>query len=159
MNIRLGFARLARVTAVAYLLVAVATVALVSLGAWNERQRDLHPQDFTVKVTDGRSFLLRAGHEWEAQNAAENYASGHPVPPLIPGHVYSDAEVFSWEKPTRLTLPEYDHPPSLGSVIWKGLVWAFWFAATYVALWAFFRVARWVVLGFMAPAPSDRPNA
>jgi hypothetical protein len=180
MNVRLGFARLARVAAATYLLVAGITVVLVTLGAWNERQRDLHPTDFTVAVQDGRTFRLRATYPWEAQSAADSYAIEHPVPSTDgPWKAYARANAapapasgtvadmlrpqngeFTYEEavgrpspPVRLSLPEYDHPPSLGSVFWRALVVAFWFAVAYAVLWTFFRVLRWVLLGFMEDGP------
>jgi hypothetical protein len=152
MNVRLGFARIARVAAFTYLALSLVVTGMVVVNAWRDRQDHLHPHAWTVKVTDGRSFTIPATFSWEAQNAAELYASQHPTQPLVEGQTYSYEEVFAWEKPTRLTLPEYDHPPTLGSVFWKGLVCAFWLAFSYCLLWVVFRALRWIVLGFLTPA-------
>ena len=79
MNFRLGFARLARVTAVLYGVASVLIVGFVTKGEWDQRQAELHPHKFTISAPSGRVFVVPAQYDWEAISAAEDYDKAHPV--------------------------------------------------------------------------------
>ena len=78
MNVRLGFARLARVTAILYGIVSVLIVGFVVKGQWDEREVELHPHKFTVSAPSGRVYVVPAQYDWEAISAAEEYDKAHP---------------------------------------------------------------------------------
>ncbi len=73
MNVRLGFARLARVTAVLYGIVSVLIVGFVVKGQWDERKRQLTPRIYTVTAPGGLVFVGPAREEWEALAAVVAY--------------------------------------------------------------------------------------
>ena len=78
MNVRLGFARLARVTAILYGVVSVLIVGFVAKGQWDKRERELRPHKFTVSAPSGRVYVVPAQYDWEAISAAEEYEKAHP---------------------------------------------------------------------------------
>lgn len=78
LNVRLGFARLARVTAILYGVVSVLIVGFVVKGRWDERQVEMHPHMFTVSAPSGRVYVVPAQYDWEAISAAEDYDKAHP---------------------------------------------------------------------------------
>jgi hypothetical protein len=78
-NIRRGFARLARVTAVTYGIVSVVIVVAVLKGRWEEHEADLHPHKFTVSAPNGRVYVVPAQYDWEAISAAKDYDAAHPA--------------------------------------------------------------------------------
>ena len=78
-NVRLGFARLARVTAILYGVASVLIVGFVVKGQWDERESELHPHKFTVSAPSGRVYVVPAQYEWEAISAVEDYDKAHPI--------------------------------------------------------------------------------
>lgn len=177
MNVRLGFARLARVTAILYWVASLLIVSIVLKEQWDQRRAELHPQRFTVEVADGRVFVLPARYEWEASATAREYAKANPIeltdeqvfgPPSQAGSgsdsrdvsELSDAELFALLRetdpdakvpptPIRLSVAKYENPRSLAAIVTAGAVAAMWCALVYAGLWVVFRSVRWVALGFM----------
>ena len=79
MNIRLGFARLARVAAILYGVASMLIVGFVVKDQWDERKAERHPHKFTISAPNGRVYVVPAQYDWEALSAAEEYDKAHPI--------------------------------------------------------------------------------
>lgn len=155
LNVRLGFARLARVTAILYGVASVLIVGFVVKGQWDEREAELHPQTFTIRAPTGQLYLVPAQYEWEAVSVVEDYSKAN----VDLSDLFADIPTTAAaRKPVRLPVAKYDHPRTVAAVAKSGGVAAMWCALVYAVLWTAFRGVRWVALGFMdgkAAKPSD----
>jgi hypothetical protein len=147
MNLRLGFARLGKVAAGAYWLLAGGVVAAYVFTACDQREKALHPADYVVSVQDGRTFRVRSADQWEAQEAANDYAVQHPL--MNPG-----AETSA--TPIRLSLPDYENPPGLEIIALKAGLLLVALTVANPAIRGLFRATHWVVQGFLTPPPQPR---
>ncbi len=73
LNVRLGFARLARVTAILYGVASIVAVGTVLKMGWDEREKQLHPKVYTVTSPRGLVFVTQGREEWEAMAAVVAY--------------------------------------------------------------------------------------
>jgi hypothetical protein len=155
LNIRLGFARLGRVTAISYGLVSLLIVGSVGKDQWEERELEVHPQTFTVREPNGRVYLVPAQDEWEASSAVEDYIKSN----VDLSDLFADIPTTAGaQNPVRISVAKYDHPRTIAEVAKSAGMAAMWCALVYTILWAVFRGVRWVALGFMdgkVAKPSD----
>jgi hypothetical protein len=124
-NLRLGFARLARVTAVLYGVASVLIVGFVTKGQWDERQAELHPHMFTISAPSGRVFVVPAIYDWEATSAAEEYDKAHPVvapaeEPSSNVRDWTDEQLMASAKGQYTTPPWQDYAPPQASAKLSG---------------------------------------
>jgi hypothetical protein len=147
MNIRLGFARIARATAILYAIGTIVVAGVCFNSGWeNESYRatlsgrhltssgfgdyavswDSAPRegdfDYSIKVPDGRLVPVFAKNDKEAAELIGAWLKRNP-----PAH------------PFRAGLKN-----AAGALVWMAVIFA--------AFWALFRGVRWIALGFLEKA-------
>jgi hypothetical protein len=163
MTVRTGMARVGRIAAIAYALLAIALVGIVAATSWDQMLKDQHPKNWVVATADGRRFAVAARYEFEAQERANDYArtnriDGWPADGDLTK--LSDAQLLAIQAGKRgdtlpikqLAIERYAHPKGALSVVWAAAMAAAWCGLAYIALWAVFRALRWIALGFMEKA-------
>lgn len=145
-NWRLGFRRVARVTAIAYWLIAA---VFLSGQAWNASR--VEATTFNVQL-DGKNYVAVAFDFREAEAKAKAYEVKHfPTTASLLFGPEASQQFIAVDVPwDPMPAPRWN--PDLGArVLGRNLV--YWLVV-YVVSWAIFRAIRWVVAGFAAP--SDR---
>jgi len=97
-------------------------------------------------------YMARSGGSLASVTAAPGVSSG--------GDIFAQPSKTKApvQHPIRVPVARYDHPRILASIAKSGGIAAMWCALVYAAMWAAFRGARWVALGFMdgkVAKPSD----
>ena len=163
MNIRLGFARIARATAVVYAIISMLIIGGMTKGAWEERSQALNASIWETTASDGRTFSVRAKDGWEAQYITDDYVERNPRSDR-PNKTYSDSSGIFEAAPTysgprlRLHVPKYDDAsPSFQPVFDAGLKATFWCGLVYFVFWGLFRGIRWIALGFLEKSQTTTP--
>lgn len=140
MNVRLGFARIARVTAVLYVLTASVVVGGEVKSMMADRSARLKAEDRRYGWPDGPTYVVRHPSEAESQRIVDDYINYHI------GRATGDG---TDAKPYRV-VTMYDQPtPTLGQIGGSAVKLCFWWALAYAAMWTAFRGIRWIALGFM----------
>lgn len=140
MNVHKGMARLARVVAITYAVVAVLWVAGTTYGAFDGYRASLktYPihiegieRDVRVRVHDEGELTLRMQQFCHSQPGGN--CSGKGAPPNL---MEIDPPVMAWLR-------------YIFSATWPAVLG--WTVA-YAVMWVFFRAARWVLRGFLDPS-------
>lgn len=180
MNFREGMSRLARVTALAYWLVALGSLAIdfpnQLILAKNARIPDELIQTFNVELADGAVFDVDARSEKmmeEIVNPVVKHPKDERASRLLAGSYLKGALRVERRAPlieaARRKLLNVDEETRKAILAREPAeAWAVWGAATietlkhlawligaYVGLLLAFRAIRWVALGFMSTAPKQ----
>lgn len=152
MNLRLGFARLARVLAVLYGVGALIAVWIAV--ADTPQVEATQPKPITIKTKQGRCYSINAPSQAEAERLLINHVRDNPSE--LQPHA---ADAPNYERLSCLVLPQSFETPMRFD--WQraarnGALTAVWAAAGFALLWGFYAGLRWVALGFMAPKTEPR---
>lgn len=143
MNWRQGGHRLIRVLAAIY----IALSAVVVLAAYNgSKEQTVWPTKYQTQAIGphGGNLAAWAFSQSEAEQLTAQFVKEHPKG--APWITYSDNVIYAE--------PEPRHVPNPNGAAGQATTAALISAAGFAVLWALYRAARWVILGF---ADTNRP--
>ncbi len=152
MNVRVGFARLARVTAIAYLLVAIAVVGSDALHAYQFHPNRVRTYQARLEAAN-LIVTVRANNEAEARETWRRRCSN------VAGGGCTGAKTSAWDRDGTPIVELEMSPTARLKGVWEATrPDLFGWLLAYVILWAVFRAIRWIALGFMDGRGAKPPS-